>query len=99
MGTIGPDSVKPLTKHTEAVRAYPTPTNITDLRSFMALLQQVAYCYAISPATNPLRHLLKPAEKWSWTPDINNAFERAREVIAEKVEEGVRERDRERRRE
>merc|ERR1712030_86546 len=35
-------------------------------------------------------HLLKPAEKWSWTPDINKAFEKAREVIAEKVEEGVK---------
>ena len=48
--TIGPDSVKPLPKHTEAVRKYPTPLNITDLRSFMALLQKVSYCYAISPA-------------------------------------------------
>ena len=51
---------------------------------------EVAYCYATSPATNPLRHLLKPAESWSWTPDINKAFEKAREAIAEKVEEGVR---------
>jgi hypothetical protein len=42
--TIGPDSVKPLPKHIEAVRTYPTPVNITDMRSLMALLQQVAYC-------------------------------------------------------
>jgi hypothetical protein len=48
--TIGPDSVKPLPKQTEALRIYPTPVNITDMRSFMALLQQVAYCYSISPS-------------------------------------------------
>ena len=48
--TIGTDSVKPLPKHTEAVRTYHLPVNITDLRSFMALLQQVSYCYAISPS-------------------------------------------------
>ena len=83
--TIGERCVKPLPKHTAAIKSFPTPANITDLRSFMALLQQVAYCYAISPATNPLRHLLKQAEKWLWTPDINKAFEKAREVIAEKV--------------
>ena len=59
--TIGPDSVKPLPKHKEAVRTYPTPVNITDMRSFMALLQQVAYCYAISPAVAKIRHLLKPS--------------------------------------
>jgi hypothetical protein len=52
---IGPDYVKPLPKHTEAVRTYPTPVSITDLRSFMALLQQVTYCYAISPAVAQFR--------------------------------------------
>ena len=88
--TIGEDSVKPLTKHTEAVRTYPTPVNITDLRSFTALLQQVAYCYAISPAVAPLRHLLRPSEQWKWTEEINEAFEQAKKVIAEKVEEGVK---------
>ena len=59
---IGEKSVKPLQKHTQAIRSFPTPLNITDLRSFMALLQQVAYCYATSPATAPLRHLLKPSQ-------------------------------------
>ena len=88
--TISENNVKPLAKHTAAIRSFPTPLNITDLRSFMALLQQVSYCYAISPATTPLRHLLKPAEKWRWTEDINKVFEEARDVIANKVEEGVR---------
>ena len=59
--SIGKHCVKPLPKHTGAIRTFPTPLNITDLRSFMALLQQVAYCYATSPATALLRHLLKPA--------------------------------------
>ena len=59
--TIGADSVRPLAKHTAAVRTYPTPFSITNLRSFMALLQQVAYCYAISPAVAKIRHLLKPS--------------------------------------
>ena len=56
----------------------------------MALLQQVAYCYAISPKVAKLRHLLKPAEKWDWSPEVDEAFKQAKEVIAEKVEEGVR---------
>ena len=63
--TIGPDSVKPLPKHTEAVRTYPNPVYITDMRSFMALLQQVAYCYAISPRVAKIRHLLKPSKTGS----------------------------------
>ena len=38
----------------------------------MALLQQVAYCYAISPAVAKIRHLLKPSEPCNWTEDIDN---------------------------
>jgi hypothetical protein len=60
------------------------------MRSFMALLQQVAYCYAISPAVAQFRHLLKPSEPWNWTKDFNDVFEEAKKVIAEKVEEGVK---------
>ena len=56
----------------------------------MALLQQVSYCYAISPAVAQIRHLLKPSEPWNWNEDINNVFEEAKRVIAEKVEEGVK---------
>lgn len=87
---IGKDTVSPLPKHTESIRTFPTPHNITDLRSFMALLQQVSYCYAISPAIQPLRHLLKPTEKWNWTEEVNNVFEKAKETIAEKVNDGIK---------
>ena len=37
-------SVKPLPKHTTAIRSFPTPRGITDMRSLMTLFQQVAYC-------------------------------------------------------
>ena len=84
---ITSNSVRPLTKHTKAIRSFPTPQNITDMRSFMALLQQVAYCYAISPKVARLRHLLKPAEPWLWDQETNDVFEEARVIIAEKVEE------------
>ena len=83
-------SVKPLPKHTKAIRSFPTPKGITDMRSFTALLQQVAYCYAVSPKVARLRHLLKPSEQWIWDKETDDVFEEAREVIADKVEEGVR---------
>ena len=64
--TIGADLVRPLAKHTAAVKMYPTPVFIADLRSFMALLKQVAYCYGISPAVAKIRHLLIPSTEWNW---------------------------------
>ena len=73
-----------------AIRTFPTPMGITDMRSFMALLQQVAYSYAISSKVTKLRHLLKPAESWIWDKETNSLFEQAKEVIADRLEDGVR---------
>ena len=87
---IGEKLVRPLQKHTEAIKSFPTPLNITDLSSFMELLQQVAYCYATAPATVHLRHLLKPSEPWDRSEDVHIVFVRAKEIIANKVEDGVR---------
>ena len=67
-------SVKPLPKHMAAIRTFPTPMGITDMRSFMALLQQVTYYYTISPKVVRLRHLLKPTElsrPWEWLKTLH----------------------------
>ena len=37
-----------------------------------------------------LRYLLKPSDPWVWNEKTNDVFEQAKEVIADKVEEGVR---------
>ena len=71
---ITDNSIKPLLKHTAAIRTFPTPMGITDMRSFMALLQQVAYYYTISPKVARLRHLLKPTElsrPWEWLKTLH----------------------------
>jgi hypothetical protein len=60
------------------------------MRSFMALLQQVAYCYAISLAVAKIKHLLMPSEPWNWTEETNNVFEKAKKMIAKKVKEGMK---------
>ena len=50
----------------------------------------MACCYAILPKVAKLRHLLKPLEPWVWNEETNDVLKQAKEVIAEKVEEGVR---------
>ena len=46
---ITKDKVDPLDAHVEAIRKFPTPTCLTDMRSYWALVNQVAYAYACSP--------------------------------------------------
>ena len=87
---IEPEGGKPLPKHTEAIRNFPTPANLTNLGKYMALLQQVAFCYAMSPAVYPQRHLLKPSNTWEWDDNCQKVFEKSKRVISNHIEEGVR---------
>ena len=40
---INPETVEPLPKYLDAIREYPTPVNITDIRSFFGLVNQVSH--------------------------------------------------------
>ena len=67
---IGADSVKPMPHLTKAIREFPSPQNRTDLRSFMALVQQVSYTTAVAPLLLPFRKLLKNDTPWDWSSEL-----------------------------
>ncbi len=77
-------------KFLESIRALPAPTNITDARSFFGMINQVSNFFAMSPIMAPFRHLLKPNTPFIWDSALQDRFERAKEVIIEKVTEGIK---------
>ena len=83
---VSPDKVRPCQSSINAILNFPTPKNITDMRSWMGLLNQVAYTFSIAPQMQPFRHL-KPETPFSWTNHLNTLFE---ESIVKEIEEGVR---------
>lgn len=87
---IGNNKVSPDPEMTEAIRTFPTPENVTDLRSVYALCNQVAVYYAVSPQLEPFRQLLKKNTKWYWDEVLDGLFKTMRTVIADEVEKGVR---------
>ena len=87
---IGSDTVKPMPHLTSAIEHFPTPVNKTDLRSFMALMQQVSYATAVAPLLYPFRKLLKDGEDWVWTEELDGLFEEAKRIMVTRVEEGVK---------
>ena len=53
-----------------AIAEFPPPTNLTELRSFMGLVQQLGeFSTDIASSADPLRGLLKPSNSFCWTPD------------------------------
>ena len=83
--TVTEDSVKPSDKYLAAIRDFPTPTDMTGVRSWYGLVNQVNYAFSNSEAMLPFRHLLKPDEAFVWTDTLEEAFKKSKESILEAV--------------
>jgi len=68
----------------DAIRKFPTPTNLTELRSFLGLINQTtSFTDKIAELASPLKELLKKKVDFVWTPEHQEAFEKARKELAE----------------
>ena len=66
----------------EAISKFPRPQNITDLRSFMGLTNQLgAFSSDLAHSAQPLRDLLKPSNIWRWTNQHDAAFEAVKAAL------------------
>ena len=66
----------------KAIANFPKPKNITDLRSFMGLSNQLGgFSSEIAQAAQPLRDLLKPRNEWCWTTVHDAAFQKVKETL------------------
>lgn len=83
------DRIDPLPKYFDAIRNFPVPTSITDIRSWFGLVNQVANYGKLSDIMAPFRPFLSPKVKFEWTPDLNRAFEESKQAIIEAIRHGV----------
>lgn len=67
----------------KAIIDFATPANLTDLRSFMGLVNQLAeFSPEISSVAQPLRPLMSPKHTFVWTPDHDQAFRRVKAALS-----------------
>ena len=86
---ITEDSVHPAAKYLQAIQDFPKPEDITDIRSWFGLVNQVAYAFNMTSVMEPFRELLKPTSEFSWTDELDEAFKESKDVIVEAVKDGV----------
>lgn len=86
---ITPTSVKPCLKSLEAIKEFPTPKNITDVRSWFGLINQVSYAFASADRMLPFRDLLKPGKPFTWNDHLDELFNESKAIIVEEIREGV----------
>ena len=69
---IASNTVRPCKKYLRAISDFPTPQNITDVRSWFGLVNQVSYAFSMADQMLPFRDLLKPSTKFYWDEHLLN---------------------------
>ena len=87
---ITPTNVQPSDKYLEAIQNFPTPTDITGMRSWFGLVNQSAYAFSMAEKMAPFRESLKPGTKFHWDEDLQQIFEKSKQEIIDAVKNGVR---------
>ena len=68
----------------KAIRDFPQPTNLTEIRSFMGLVNQLGgYSKDLIETALPLRPLLKSKKVFQWMEEHTQAFKAVKKIIAD----------------
>ena len=84
------NDVRPCQRYLQAILNFPTPKDITDVRSWFGLVNQVSYAFSMAERMLPFRELLKPGTPFNWNEHLQNVFDESKLLIASEIEEGVR---------
>jgi hypothetical protein len=87
---ISPTNLMPSEKILDSIRKFPTPTDISGVRAYFGLVNQVAYAFAMTKEMYPMSHLLSPKTPFEWSPELDTLLKRSKEVIVDKIIEGVK---------
>ena len=86
---ISESSVTPLHKYVQAIKDFPRPSNLTDVRAWFGLVNQVAHYGRMVELMAPFKPLLSPKTKFVWTDELENAFVKSKAAIIDAIIEGV----------
>ena len=73
---ISAEGLQPVEEKINAVKQAPTPQNVSELRSFLGMVQYYhSFLPGLATILAPLHRLLQKDVRWEWTADCQKAFE------------------------
>ena len=73
----------------DAIRYFTEPRNITDVRSWFGLVNQVAYAFTMAERMLPFRKLLRNGERFTCSPESEDIFRESKDVLVKEIQRGV----------
>ena len=75
--------IEPDVAKTEAIKATPPPSNVSDLRSFLGTCGYVSkFIPSYANIVEPLRKLTRNGQKWTWEKEQAKAFKALKEALS-----------------
>ncbi len=79
---VDSEGLHPMEEQVKAIVNAPSPTNVTELRSFLGLLNYYGrFMKNLSMQLQPLHELLKQESVWKWTSECEAAFKSAKDQL------------------
>ena len=79
---IDAQGIHTLPSKLEAIQKAPHPENVTQLRSFLGLLNYGKFIENLSTLIHPLNELPKVETPWNWSPECATAFQEPKQAIS-----------------
>ena len=86
---VSDNNIEPLPKYLDAIREFPSPTSATDIRSWFGLVNQVSNYAQLRDLMAPFKPFRSPRCKFSWSPELEAAFQSSKEAIVMAIRQGV----------
>ena len=84
------DGIEPGRDLLKSISEFPKPKDLSGVRSWFGLVEQVAWAFSKTNVMMPFRHLLSPSNEFKWSPELDRAFIESKEIIVEAVKTGVK---------
>ena len=75
------DGVEPGKELLKSILEFPRPKDISGIRGWFGLVEQVSWAFSKTEVMNPLRHLLSPKSEFLWTQELNDSFDKSKQEI------------------
>ena len=80
---------KPPSKMIKAIQDFPSPSNITGVRSWFGLVNQISYTFSQAQIMAPFRELLERSRPFYWDDTLESIFQESKKQIVSSIMDGV----------
>ena len=87
---VSMEGYKPAKRTIEAIRDFPVPKNVTDVRAWFGIVNQVAYAFSQGELMQPFRCLLEKKQPFYWDDTLDKMFRISKSEIIKRISQGVR---------